>query len=229
MRPWRGAPRVFSADLGHRTLPPRMKETMTSSTDDNTACRSAASTGEPTRLRIRVEGMTCPSCERHVEQALVSAGAAEADADFRRGEAVITMPGTPDEAALRTAVESTGYRPGAIDTISPTPERTSDQRQYRMAIEGMTCSDCERHVAEALREAGASDPVANFRRGEARFSAPVTVEPRVFAEAVTQAGYRPARVESLAPERAEPRADGHGGSDRYDLAIVGSCGGDYCH
>src|SRR3989442_14526669 len=101
-------------------------ETMTSSSDNNTA---SASTGEPTRLRIRVDGMTCPSCERHIEQALVSAGALDATADFRRGEAVITVPDTLDEAALRTAVESTGYRPGAIDMIGPTPERTADQLQ----------------------------------------------------------------------------------------------------
>src|SRR6266851_5115495 len=200
MRPWRGAPRVSLVAPAHRTSPTRMKETMTSSTDNNTARRSAAAGSEPTPLRIRVDGMTCSSCERHVEQALVSAGATEADADFRRGEVVVTVPDAPDEAALRTAVESTGYRLGAIDNISPTPEPTAGLRQYRMAVDGMTCTDCERHVTEALREAGATDPVANFRREEARFSAPAAAEPRRFQEAVAQTGYRPGQVESLAPE-----------------------------
>jgi len=38
-----------------------------------------------------------------------------------------------------------------------------------MQVESMACSDCERHVADALREAGAHEPTANFRRGEAHF------------------------------------------------------------
>jgi mercuric reductase len=169
--------------------------------------------------------MSCPSCERHVEQALLGAGASEAEADFRRNEAVLNVPGTPDEAALRAAVEAAGYRPGGVELIGPTPEHEPDQPQYRMAVEGMTCTDCERHVSEALREAGAIDPVANFRRGEARFSAPPSTEPQRVQEAVALAGYKPGPVESLAPERVETRTNGRGEGDHYDLAIVGSGGG----
>jgi mercuric reductase len=89
----------------------------------------------------------------------------------------------------------------------------------------MTCTDCERHVAEALRETGAVDPVANFRRGEARFSAPASADPRLFEQAIAQTGYEPGRLESLAPERVETRPNGRAGGDRYDVAIVGSGGG----
>jgi len=169
--------------------------------------------------------MSCPSCERHVEQALLGAGVSEADADFRRNEAVLNVRGTPDEAALRAAVEAAGYRPGGVEPIGPTPEHLPDQPQYRMAVEGMTCTDCERHVTEALREAGAIDPVANFRRGEARFSAPPSTEPQRLQEAVALPGYKPGPVESLAPERVETGTNGRGEGDHYDLAIVGSGGG----
>ncbi len=89
----------------------------------------------------------------------------------------------------------------------------------------MTCTDCERHVTEALREAGAIDPVANFRRGEARFLAPPSTEPQRLQEAVALAGYKPGPVESLAPERVETATNGRGEGDHYDLAIVGSGGG----
>jgi copper chaperone CopZ len=36
-----------------------------------------------TRFRMRVGGMTCPSCEHHVEKALSEAGARDVAADFR--------------------------------------------------------------------------------------------------------------------------------------------------
>jgi mercuric reductase len=169
--------------------------------------------------------MTGPSCERHVEQALLGAGASDAAADFRRGEAVLTIAGTPDEAALKAAIEATGYQPGALEPISSLSRAGTEVRDYRLPIEGMTCTDCEQHVGEALREAGALDPTANFRRAEARFSAPVSVEPNRFEHAVAQTVYKPGRVETIAPERVATRGNGRAGGDRYDLAIVGSGGG----
>lgn len=177
------------------------------------------------RLRLRVEGMTCPSCERHVEQALLNAGATEATTDFRRGEALLSVARAADHSTLRAAVEATGYQPGVLEQITPKAEGDADQREYRLPIEGMTCTDCERHVTEALREAGAGDPVADFRRAEARFSAPASTDPQRFEQAVTRTGYRPGRVESRTVQRIEARANRCAGDDRYDLAIVGSGGG----
>jgi mercuric reductase len=55
-------------------------------------------------------------------------------------------------------------------------EGGSDLMEYRLPVEGMTCADCERHVADALRAAGAIDVVANFRRGEAQFKAPASID-----------------------------------------------------
>jgi mercuric reductase len=96
---------------------------------------------------------------------------------------------------------------------------------YRLPVEGMTCSDCERHVAEALREAGALDPVANFRRGEARFSASASVQPKEIRRAVTGRGYRPGKLEILQPEEVTSGNGRRGGGSGYDLVIVGSGGG----
>ena len=98
--------------------------------------------------------------------------------------------------------------------------------RLRMRVEGMTCTDCERHVSEALREAGALDPVANFRRAEALFTAGATVDLKQFEQAVAQSGYQPGEVEVQQVERASTRTNGaRGGKDHYDLAIVGSGGG----
>jgi len=63
-----------------------------------------------TRFRMRVGGMTCPSCEHHVEKALSEAGARDVAADFRRGEALLSVNGPPDAATLANAVQGQATR-----------------------------------------------------------------------------------------------------------------------
>jgi len=185
-----------------------------------------ATNTSPTRLRMRVEGMTCTNCEHHVQQALRDAGAINVDADFRRGETAFSMPGASDEGKLRAAVDQAGYRPGTIAQIAALHEPEPDLAEYRLPVEGMTCTDCERHVSEALREVGAVDPVADFRRGEAHFSASPTIDVKRFEDAVAQTTYRPGKVVAQQPERVAARPNGaHGDTDRYGLAILGSGGG----
>ncbi len=123
-----------------------------------------------TRFRMRVGGMTSPSCEHHVEKALSEAGARDVAADFRRGEALLSVNGPPDTATLANAVQGTGYTPGPIEPVDSITLSEGELVEYRLGVEGMTCADCERHVSEALRAAGAMDVAANFRRGEARLS-----------------------------------------------------------
>ena len=89
--------------------------------------------------------------------------------------------------------------------------------QWRMSIQGMTCTDCELHVTEALERAGARNVQADFRRGEARFILPEGVDSAGLALAVRAAGYRPVGLE--APGTPPRRAAAAG---EYDLAIVGS-------
>jgi len=90
------------------------------------------------RITIPVAGMTCEACERHVSQALRSAGALEATADFRRGIAMATVPAGADEAALLNAVREAGYEPGPVrDPETPAAPRLSgDGSGYDLAIVG---------------------------------------------------------------------------------------------
>lgn len=69
------------------------------------------------KFRMRIEGMTCDSCNTHVERALARAGAKEARANWRRGEAVFTLEADPDLSALDREVEGAGYRPGEIEAL----------------------------------------------------------------------------------------------------------------
>ncbi len=88
-----------------------------------------------------------------------------------------------------------------------------------LAVSGMTCEACARHVAAALKEAGASDVSVDWRAGRA------TVEPNAatdsaLASALDGTKYRVQRIS----EPGSP-TDIAGGDCEYDLAIVGSGGG----
>jgi len=99
-------------------------------------------------------------------------------------------------------------------------------RMLRMQVGGMSCRDCEVRVTRALRDAGAIEATADFRRGEARLRVPEGISESELVAAVRAVGYRPGRVEEIpavAPaQRPALRTGGGGGS--YDLAIVGSGG-----
>jgi mercuric reductase len=181
--------------------------------------------GPEKRFRLDVSGMTCTSCEHHVEQALQRAGATDATADVRRKEVVFSVAGEPDPSSLKKAVESSGYIPGEIEPLPTADNRPSKPVDYHMPIAGMTCADCERHVVDALQKAGAAKADANFRRGEASFTAPASADLRRFEQAVMQAGYQPGQVGSRASEPVQAHATSRRSGNRYDLAIVGSGGG----
>jgi len=97
---------------------------------------------------------------------------------------------------------------------------TDKAKPMRMIVQGMTCDDCNRHMAHALESAGAEQARADFRRGEVLFTfAGENTSP--LAAAVKEAGYRPGRVEVL--EEATSRPTGHDESaGSYDLAIIGA-------
>lgn len=58
--------------------------------------------------KMRIEGMTCAHCEQTVESILRAAGAQDAHADWRRGEATVSYDADP--AALQDAFTASQYR-----------------------------------------------------------------------------------------------------------------------
>ena len=68
-----------------------------------------------TKLRMQVGGMTCDHCEKTVERALQSAGAKDAEADFRRSEATFEFEG--DASEIASAVRDAGYSSGKVETL----------------------------------------------------------------------------------------------------------------
>jgi mercuric reductase len=74
------------------------------------------------KYRMHLRGMTCDSCNTHVERALTKAGAQEARADWRREEAILWFDTEPDRALLAQAVSEAGYQPSEIEALEDVPE-----------------------------------------------------------------------------------------------------------
>ncbi|TFB18500.1 mercury(II) reductase [Filobacillus milosensis] len=81
------------------------------------------------KVRLPVEGMTCTGCEEHVIEALNKAGAKNAEADFRRGEATFKI-GENKLNAAKEAVRGTGYKPGNEAIIYDEKDRKKSTEQH---------------------------------------------------------------------------------------------------
>ncbi len=77
------------------------------------------------RFRMRVEGMTCDHCNATVERLLQRAGAEDANADWRRSEAVFDFDG--DVSRLTGAFAGSHYSPGNIESEEAPAEMCSQE------------------------------------------------------------------------------------------------------
>lgn len=60
---------------------------------------------------MKIEGMMCPNCERHVKKALEAIpGVEEAVPDFKQGSAVVKLSAEVSDDTLKAAVEEEGYK-----------------------------------------------------------------------------------------------------------------------
>jgi mercuric reductase len=94
------------------------------------------------------------------------------------------------------------------------------EKQVKMKVKGMTCTSCEEHVVKALKEVGAKNITASFRRGEANFTVTEGTNLSIFSEAVEETGYEPGEIEQLSAGQGVNL----GQEGDYDLLIIGSGG-----
>ncbi len=87
----------------------------------------------------------------------------------------------------------------------------------KVRIDGMTCAQCEQTVEATLRQAGATDAHADWRRGEATFSFDGDVA-RI-DEAFAGSQYRPMDLRAAGAPGGEVQRE-HG--DDYDLVAIGA-------
>lgn len=63
----------------------------------------------PYTVTLDIDGMTCSSCSRRVENALNEIGGVWAKVDLGAHKATVRLKQEPDEAVLRAAVQRAGY------------------------------------------------------------------------------------------------------------------------
>ena len=65
------------------------------------------------RIKVEIEGMTCPNCERHVKEGLEKIGAKKIIVSHEDGSAIFSMKDS-DSAHIKDAVKKAGYNPKDI-------------------------------------------------------------------------------------------------------------------
>ena len=69
------------------------------------------------KTTVVVEGMMCPMCEAHVNEAVRNGFRVKSvTSSHKDNRTEIVSEEAPDEALLRAAIEKTGYKVGTIET-----------------------------------------------------------------------------------------------------------------
>lgn len=141
----------------------------------------AVSTSPTATYDFAIDGMTCASCVRRVEQALEKVdGVSEVTVNLATERArVVADPASATPDTLAAAVERAGYQAGAIapDIEMPEPPGSLPQPgEATFDIGGMTCASCVRRVETALEK---SPGVRNASVNLATERATVSFDPDV--------------------------------------------------
>ncbi|MFO1498441.1 MAG: heavy metal translocating P-type ATPase [Verrucomicrobiota bacterium] len=134
--------------------------------------------------KLRVKGMTCNNCARHVVDALQSVdGVASALVELDKGQAAVCWKSNvvPNEGQLFQAVRQAGFEPVAHHPA------VSD-----LQVDGMTCSGCARNVSKALQAVpGVAQAEVDLAQGSVRVKwlGESPSDEGALLEAVKKAGY----------------------------------------
>ena len=99
-------------------------------------------------IELTLDGMDCTDCLQHLEQSLQKLLGVESVEIFwsTKKLAVCFDPTQVEIADIRKVLESSGYSALNLDDLS----ELSNQKTIEVVINGMDCSECARHVQEAI-------------------------------------------------------------------------------
>src|SRR5690606_11691772 len=128
-------------------------------------------------ITLHISGMTCASCVRRVEKALLaSPGVQSAEVNLAAETARIQLQHPQQLAEVSAAVERAGY-----------PLAT---RARQLAIADMTCASCVRRVETALRAVpGVLEVQVNLASEQARVTMAEGAADGQLLQSLEQAGY----------------------------------------
>ena len=161
----------------------------TANTTKTTTGAPAPRAGREVEVQLPVEGMTCASCVRRVEKALLAVDGVQA-ATVNLATEAATVQGSAAVQALTEAVRRAGY--------------DVPLAEHQLQVEGMTCASCVSRVEKALaRVPGVVEASVNLATETARVRALANVPPDALLAAVERAGYA-ARVPQTGTDGAAP-------------------------
>ncbi|KAL8846180.1 MAG: hypothetical protein Q9221_008709 [Calogaya cf. arnoldii] len=165
------------------------------------------------KTTLRVDGMTCASCESAVKGALKGMdGAGSVEAYFNLSRAIVEHdPQKLPPESVREAIEDTGFDVEILSTDVPkaTPDLStegtigatgSQLSVTTLKVEGMTCGACESGIRGGFKDVpGLTTMSISFLTGRADFEHdPVVLPPKAIAEIIEDRGFDAAIVETKA-------------------------------
>lgn len=136
---------------------------------------------------VKIEGMMCSNCEKHVKEALESIKNIKViEVSHLRKQAIIEATDI-DENKIREVVKNIGYEVVEISHKNKLKERKMTKT---LKIEGMMCKHCVMHVKEALSKVdGVKDVNVSLENKNAVVELDKDVDDSVFKEVIKKAGY----------------------------------------
>jgi len=163
------------------------------------------------KQKLKVNGMTCENCVRHVSKALESvAGVSQVNVSLDQGQADVEFDdGQATTEQLKQAVQEAGYdteddqtKPGSsplqihsnggvgLMQIQPAISTESSGKTCVLPIDGMTCASCVRVVETALnRVEGVQQVAVNLASEKATVSFNSGVSMESLKQVVREIGY----------------------------------------
>ncbi|HUQ35478.1 MAG TPA: heavy metal translocating P-type ATPase [Aestuariivirga sp.] len=164
-------------------------------------------------LSLPIEGMTCASCVRRVEQSIAAVpGVIKAAVNLATERADVTFEGSPNPQAVITAIKLAGY-----DVA---------RQKIEVGIEGMTCASCVRRGENSITGLpGVLSASVNLATEKATVEVLAGVAGLTEIDAaIRKAGYEPRRLEASAAA-SDARQDAKDNELRLlkrDVVIAGS-------
>lgn len=151
-------------------------------------------------IKLDIEGMTCTSCEEHIDHAAMEvAGVVEATADYKKGEAIISFnEATSSQQEIIDAINATGYKVVSTEDINPTeaPVITVGSNvnlsEVSLPVAGMTCTSCENHIKyEVSKVKGVAEVNASYKEGKTivKYDPEKTTKEEI-VKAINSTGYK---------------------------------------
>lgn len=173
-----------------------------------------ASPASMAKTTLRVEGMTCASCESAVKGAFKSLeGAGAVEAYFNLSRAIVEHdPQKLPPESVQETIEDTGFDAEVLSTDYPDAihgasledwgNAGSDLSVTTLKVEGMTCGACESGIRGGFKDVpGLTTMSISFLTGRADFEHNLSVlSPEAIAEIIEDRGFDATIVETKASE-----------------------------